>query len=324
MIRALAALLLLAVAPATAAEFPTKPIRVIVSSAPGGATDITARIIAEEMRKHVGQSVIIDNKPGANGVIALEDLARARPDGYTLMLGNVAHHAITPNLFRKQMTFDYTKGVVAVSRLVVVPTFVLANKDFPANTFAEFIAYAKANPGKVRYADAGAGSIPHLDMELLSKRAGLKMIELHLKDGGGAMLKELLGGDAQVAVLNVATALSQVRAGNIKLLAVVSEQRLPDFPDVPTMAEVGYAGVGTIAWQGLFAPAGTPPDILDKLHEAVTLALKSEGVASKFKTSFVQTVPSASPVEAQAWSLGEVARWSEFLKEINLDLTDAK
>jgi tripartite-type tricarboxylate transporter receptor subunit TctC len=318
---AVAAALTFAGLDAAAQEFPNKPIRIIVSSAPGGATDITARIIADEMRKHIGQAVIVDNKPGANGVIALEDLARSRPDGHTLMLGNVAHHAITPNLFKKQMTFDYAKGVVAVSRVVVVPTFILGNKDFPAKSFAEFVAHTRANPGKVRYATAGAGSIPHLDMELLAKRAGLKMIELHIKDGGGAMLKELLGGDAQVAFLNLATVLAQVKAGNIKLYAIVAEQRLAEFPDVPTMAEVGYRGVGTIAWQGLFAPAGTPAPILHQLHRALVLALKSDAVQAKFKPSFVQSVPSASPEEAQAWSLAEVARWGEFLKEINLDLS---
>ena len=306
-------------------DFPVKPIRIIVSSGPGGATDIIARVLAEEMRQSLGQAVVIDNKPGANGVIALDELAHARPDGYTLMLGNVSHHAITPILFPKQISFDYEKGVVPVTRLVILPNFILTGaKHFAPKTFADFIAYTRANPDKVRYTSAGVGSYPHIDMELLSKRAGLKMIHLPIRAGGNGMIKELLGGDGQVSFLNVASASPLVKSGDLLPLAVASETRLPDFPDVPTMAEVGYPGVGTIAWQGLFVTGGTPPEVIETLFKAATEALKAPAVQERLKPFFVQYVPSASPTKARTWLTGELANWRKFLAEVNIDVSDTK
>ena len=324
--RALLSLLCLglgAVAAAAQDKYPGKPIRVLVPYAPGGATDIVARVVGEQIRQILGQSFVVENKPGAFGILAIEEMARSKPDGYTLMLGNVSTSAITPVLFPKKLSINYAKDVVPVARLADLPAFLIATKNnFPPKTFAEFIDYVKQHPGKVRYCSVGVGSYPHFDMEMLSKRAGLDMIHIPVKAGAGGILNDLVNGDLQVCFLNVATTAGQVKAGQLQVYAVVSDKRLPDYPDVPTMAEVGYPGIGTIAWQALFAPAGTPPDVIETLHRAVLQALDSEPVRDSFKKSGIRAAPTASPEDAKTWLRSEMETWRKIVAETKIDLSE--
>ena len=243
---------------AQSAAYPDRPVKILVPYAPGGATDIVARIIGEQMRQTLGQPVVVENKPGANGIIAVEEMARAKPDGHTLMVGNVTTNAIAPVLYRKRYKINYETDVVPVQRLVDIPAFLLVTTtNFQPTTVAELIDQAKKNPGKVRYGTVGAGSYPHYDMAFFAKRAGdLSMIAIHNKAGASGVINDMVTGDTQAAFLNVASTAAMVRAGKLKPLALVNHERLPEHPDVPTMKEVGYADVGTLALAGAVRAGG--------------------------------------------------------------------
>lgn len=304
-------------------RFPSKPIKIILPYGAGSATDIITRIMCEQVRQILAQSCVVENKPGAFGIIAIEEMARARPDGYTLQVGNVSTNAITPVLFKDKFTINYEKEVVAVSRLADLPTFLMATtRNFPPKTLAEFIAYAKARPGKLKYASPGAGSFPHYDMEILSQRAGLAMEAIHIKAGPPGFINDMSLGDIHVAYMNVATSAPQIKAGTLRALVTTTDKRLADYPDVPTMAEAGYPGVGTTLWAGLFAPAATPPAVLETLHKAVAQALKSPQVLDAFTKQNIRSGPSASLAEAKTWLQGEIASWQKITKDIKVDLTD--
>ena len=237
-----------------------EPVKVIVPYAPGGATDIVARIVGDEFQKITGQGFVVLNKPGAFGMLAIDEMVKSAPDGYTLMIGNVSTNAITPIIYAKKMTVDYNKNVVAVTNLVDVPAFLLVStaNDFPVKSIPELIAYAKKNPGKLRYGTVGVGSYPHYDMAYFAKRAGdLDLVGIPNKNGAAGVIQDMLRGDVQTAFLNVASTAGQVQAGKFRALAVINHARLKEYPDIPTMKELGYGDVGTIAWNGLFAPAAT-------------------------------------------------------------------
>lgn len=319
----LAASLAVGLTAASAQEkYPNRPVKVIVPYAPGGATDITARLVGDEFQKLTGQGFIVLNKPGANGLLAIDELVKSAPDGYTVMVGNVTTNAIAPILYKSKMPADYIKTVTAVTNLIDVPAFVVATTvDFPVKTIPELVAYAKKNPGKISYGTVGAGSYPHYDMAYLAKKAGnLDMAALPNKNGASGLIQDLLRGDVQVAFLNVASSAPHVQAGKFTPLAVVSNGRLADFPNVPTMKEAGYADVGTIAWNGLFAPAGTPKPVLDALHAAVTKALASPELQEKFKKQSMVTAPHKSVADAQKWLAGEMKHWETITTEVKIDI----
>ena len=241
--------------------YPTKPVRIVVPYAPGGTTDIVARALGEQMREKLGQNFVVENKTGAFGILAIEEMARSRPDGYTLMLGNVTTNATTPILYADKFSIKYDQDVVPVMRLVDLPgLLVTTTKNFAPKTFAELMEYTKANPGKVRYSTTGIGSYPHFDFTLLAKRAGLDMIHIPNKAGAAGSINDVITGDAQISLINIATALPLVKAGQLRAIAIVSDKRSPELPDVLTMAEAGFPDIGTVAWQALYAPAGTPKD----------------------------------------------------------------
>lgn len=320
-----ASVLLFAIGGAANAQdgYPSRVVKIIVPYAPGGATDIVARVLGEELHQSLGQPFVIENKPGAYGIIAIEAMSRSRPDGHTLMIGNVSTNAITPLLFRQKFSINYERDVVAVSRVVDVPAFVAATMtDFPPRTFAEFITYARANPGTVRYGTVGAGSYPHFDMALLAHKAGLDMIHIPNKSGASGIINDMLRGDVQVSFINVASSGPMVQAGQLRPLAVVNDRRLPEYPDVPTMAEVGYPGVGTLAWNALFAPAGTPREVLEKIHRAVVAAAKTEAVIKAFEKQHFRLVPNASVDEANAWLAGEIASWRRINDEVKIEVAE--
>ena len=303
-------------------KYPSKPVKIIVPYAPGGATDIVARVLSEQLRQITGQPFLVENKPGAFGIIAIEEMARSKPDGYTLMIGNVTTNAITPVVVAKKLTINYSKDVIAVTNLVEVPAFIVAAKDFPPKTLAELVDYAKKNPGKVRVGNVGIGSYPHYDAEVFAKRAGVEMIAIPNKAGASGMLKDLATGDAQIGFVNVASSGALIRAGQVRPLAIINDKRLPNYPDVPTIAEAGYPGVGTMAWNALFAPGDTPKDVVDALHKAVLQALDSAAVKEALSKQSFNIVPSKSPQDAQAWLKGEIAAWTKITNEVKIDLAE--
>ncbi len=304
-------------------KFPSKPIRFILPYGPGTATDIITRVMCEELRQNLGQTCVVDNKPGAFGILAIEEMARSQPNGYTLQVGNVSTNAITPVLFANKMKINYMEDVVPIARLAEISNFLMATtKDFPPKTVAEVVAYAKKHPAKLNYATPGAGSFPHFDSEIFARRAGIEMLAIHFKAGPTAYVPDMVKGDVQLALMNVATSAPLIKAGILRPLALVADARLPAYPDVPTMAEAGYPGVGTTLWAGLFAPAATPPDVLQTLQAAVTQALNSPKVVETYANQNIRSRPTASLGEAKTWLQGEVAHWQKIIKEVKIDLTD--
>jgi len=304
-------------------KYPNRPVKVIVPYAPGGATDIVARIVGDEFQKATGQPFVVLNKPGAFGLLAIDEMVKSAPDGYTLMLGNVSTNAITPIIYAKKLSVDYAKSVVAVTNLIDVPAFLLVTtaNDFPPKTVAEFIDYAKKNPGKLSYGTVGVGSYPHYDMAYFAKRAGdLDMAGLPNKNGAAGVITDMLRGDVQAAFLNVASTAGMVQSGKLRPLAVVSRARLPEYPNVPTMQEVGYPDVGTIAWNGLFAPAGTPKPVLEALFAAVTKAMSTPEATEKFNKQNFNVVPSKSLADANAWLAGEIKHWETITGAVKIDV----
>jgi tripartite-type tricarboxylate transporter receptor subunit TctC len=298
----------------------THPLKIVVAFAPGSATDATARILAEAMRPLVGQNVVVENKPGAFGIIAIEEMARSRPDGHTMMIGNVSTSALTPRLYRKRFSIDPDKDITPVTRISVLPGFITVNAKMPVKTLAEFIAYAKANPGKVRYATTGVGAFTHFAGELLQKRAGIQMIHIPMKEGPPAMVRDMLTGDVQMAEMTMATLGPQLKAGELRALAVNTEERVPEYPDIPTMAELGFPGVGEPNWSMMYVPAATPAPVLKALHEAVTKALKSDFVKESYAKHLIYPTPRASVEEATAWLAMETAKWDKTIAEVKIEL----
>jgi len=302
-------------------QYLAKPVKIIVPYAPGGATDIVARILADQLGKSLGQAFYVENKPGAFGIVALQDMVRSPADGYTLMIGNVSTNAITPIIYAQKLDLDYLKDVVPITDVVDIPGFLVATtKGFDAKSVPELIAYAKQNPGQVRYGTVGPGSYPHYDMAYFAKRAGdLDMIAIPNKAGASGVINDMLTGSTQVAFLNVASTAPQVKAGSFRALAVVNHARLPDYPDLPTMQEAGFPGVGTIAWQGLFAPAGTPKRVLQKIFGATVAAMLTPEVSNAFKNQGFNTVPNTSLADAKTWLAKEMANWRTITSEVKIE-----
>ncbi len=304
-------------------KYPAKPVKIIVPYAPGGATDITARLFGDQMRQSLGQQFVVESKPGAFGILAIEEMARSKPDGYTVMVGNVSTNAITPVLFKKKFSIDFEKGVTSVSRLAIYPSFLVTTaKNFEPKSVAEVVAYAKKNPDKVRYTSAGIGSFPHFDMEIFSKRAGVQMLHIPNKTGAAGMINDLVVGDAQIAFLNAASSAAMIKAGTLRPIAVLAETRLAEYPDIPTLAEAGYPGVGTLHWQSMLAPAGTPKEVLATLYKAIVEATGAPQLQEGFKKQLVSVKPSASLDEAQSWLTSELAAWRKIVAEVKIELVD--
>jgi tripartite-type tricarboxylate transporter receptor subunit TctC len=303
-------------------KYPSRTIRIVVPYAPGGATDIVGRIVADEMQKLSGQPVIVLNKPGAFGMIAIDEVVKSAPDGYTVMVGNVSTNAITPVIYANKMNYDYSKKVAAVTNLVDIPAFLLVTtaNGFPAKSVKELIDYARKNPGKVRYGTVGVGSYPHYDMAYFAKKAGdLDMVALPNKNGASGVIQDMLRGDVQTAFLNVASTAPHVKSGSFRPLALVNKERLPDYPDVPTMKEVGYDGVGTIAWNGMFMPSETPKPVQEALFKLVSQALAAPEVKEKLQKQNFIVSPNTSLTNAQTWLAGEIKHWREITNVVKIE-----
>src|SRR5437660_6548317 len=271
---ALVALLLpLPAATQSADTYPSRPVKLLIPYAPGGATDIIARDISPNFQEALGQPFVVANRPGASGNIALEAAAKATPDGYTLEVGNVSTNAINESTFADVLQIKPSRDLVGISKLVEIPHVLVAATSFPPNSVAEMIEWAKRNKGKLNYASAGLGTYPQLDMLRLLKAAGIEATHIPYKGGAGQMLPALMSGEVQVSFINLTSTIEQIRAGRLKAIATTMPTPLAELPNVPTMAEQGFPGIGTNAWQGLFAPAATPKPTVDKLPAAVVGAL---------------------------------------------------
>ena len=310
---------MLAVAPAMAQDsYPSKPVKILVPYGPGGATDIIARIVAQKLTESLGQTFLVENRPGANGNLALEAAAKALPDGYTLLVGNVSTNAINENIFAHQLQIKPSRDLAGIAKLVEIPHIVVASASFAPNTIAELVAAAKKEPGKINFASVGLGSYPHLDMERLMKAAGIELTHVPYKGGAGQAIPAMIAGEVQLAFFNMASLLPHIRSGRLKALAAIPAQRLPELPNVPTLAEQGFPGIGTNAWQGMFAPAATPKPVIDRLHGAVVAVLtrpeQKEGLAKQM----MSVEMSQSPQEFADLVRRETAAWGEFLREARI------
>ena len=306
--------------PAVAQEkFPSRSVRVMVPFGAGSATDITIRIIGERIRQMTGQGFVVENKPGVFGILAIEEMVKSPHDGYTLQVGNAGTNALSPIIYKDKFKFDYNNEVTMVTRLGEIPLILAATTvDFAPKTYAEFIAFAKANPGQVRYASVGVGSNNHYDTEAFAQWAGIKLYHVPNKGGGGAIANDVLRGDVHVVLVNAASSAGLAQAGKIRVLAVLADQRLPDYPDAPTLKELGYtAGKGL--WSALYAPAKTPRPVLETLHRTTVQALNSEAVQTTFKKQTIKAIPDASIAAAQAWNKLETAHWKQITEQVKID-----
>ena len=320
-ISAMLALAAFAVPAAAQDKYPSKPVKIIVPYAPGGATDITARLFGEQLKNILGQNFVVESKPGAFGVLAIEEMARAKPDGYTLLIGNVSTNAITPVLFKNKFSIAFDKSVASVSRLAVYPSFLITTtKTLDVKSVPELVDYAKKNPGKTRYTSAGIGSFPHFDMEIFARRASVDMVHIPNKAGAAGMINDLVVGDVQAAVINAASTAAMIKAGSLRPIAVLAEQRLAEYPDVPTLVEAGFPNVGTLHWQSMLAPAGTPKEVLATLHKAILEAAKSPQLQEAFAKQLVTVNPNPSLEEAQSWLNAEIANWQKIVSEVKIEM----
>jgi tripartite-type tricarboxylate transporter receptor subunit TctC len=274
--KCLAAALLVAAStqPLLAGDYPEKPIRLIVPYPPGGTADMLARTIGQSMAIGLGQQIIIDNRAGAGGNIGADLAAKAAPDGYTIVMGTVATHAINPTLYPK-MPFDAAKDFAPVILIATLPNLLVVNPSTPVKNVKELIALAKAKPGELAYASAGNGTSQHLSGELFKKMSGVDMIHIPYK-GSAPAVTDLIGGQVQLMFDNIPSSLPQVRAGKLRALAVTGPRRSPVLPDLPTISEAGLPGFSITSWFALFAPAGTPAKILLRLNREAAKAIASK------------------------------------------------
>ncbi len=313
---AIAVIAALPVAPLAqpADQYPSRPIKILVPYAPGGATDIIARHLSNRLNEALGQNVVVENRPGASGNIAVEATVKALPDGYTLLCGNVSTNAINESTFANVLQFKPSRDLVGITKLVEIPHIIAANPSLPANSVAELVEYAKQHPGKLNYASAGLGTYPHLDMLRLMQAAGIEMTHVPYKGGAGQMIPSLMSGETQLSFLNLSSALEQIKAGRLKAIATTAPARLPEIPNVATMAEQGYPGIGTNAWQGLFAPAATPKSTVDKLYRAIAAILSQPEMKDMLAKQMMTVTVSKSPEEFTALVQKETQQWADFVR----------
>ena len=311
-VRVLGSLLACALAlQVNAQAFPAKPVKLVVGYPPGGSGDFLTRLMADEMSKDLGVSVVAENRPGAGGNIANEVVAKAPADGYTVL--NATHFAVNKALY-KSIAYDADRDFLAVSRVAVGPTVICVNNDLPVKDLKELIAYAKANPGKLFNASAGYGSAPHLASVLFESVAGVKFTSVQFK-GGGPAAQSLIAGDTQVMFATSPTVMGFVRAGRMRALALTTRQGSPAVPGIPGAEEAGLPGYEFTFWFGLFVPAGTPPAVVKRLHEAAVKGLAKQEVKEKIALQGMDAAPSASPDAFEAEVKAEAPMWEKLVRE---------
>lgn len=296
--------------PSLAQTYPQKPIHFVVGFPPGGGNDIIARVVGQKLSERLGQPVVVDNKPGANGIIATEFVAKAAPDGYTILIGPSGAMAINPAVYDK-LPYDPVKDFAPITMMSTFPLIMAVHPAVPANTLKEFVDYAKKQPGKLNYA---SGSTPfQLAAELFKLTAKIDIAHIPYK-GSAASLVAAVAGDTQFVVVDLPPAVQQVKAGKLKALAVTGPARVPDLPDLPTVAEAGMPEVQVVLFNGLFAPAGTPRPIIDKLHAEVIEVLKMPDVKSRLAELGFDTLGN-KPEEASARLKADIETWGRVARE---------
>ena len=288
----------------------------IIPFAPGGASDFVGRIMQPRLSELLGQQIVVENRAGASGNIGLEAAAKSPPDGYTTFLGNIGTVAVNPAVFRNLQINPLT-DFLAVTQVVDVPSVLVVNPQLQAKSVKELIAIAKAYPGKLNYGSPGSGSANRLEMELLRMAEGLDMVHVPYKGGAGPAVAGLMGGETHVMFTTAASAIGQVRGGKLRLLAVTSAARMEQMPDAPTMAESGYPDFVTGSWQGVFVPAGTPKEVVDRLFKAVIQSLSTREVADRLAHGGAEVVTSPSPADFAAFVAAETKRWARVVRESN-------
>ena len=303
---------LLVASTVSAQTWPSKPIKYIVPFAPGGSTDILGRIVAEKLSVALGQPVVVENKPGAGGGLGADFTAKAAPDGYTIMGGTISTHAINASLY-SNLPYDPVKDFVAITLLARVPNMLVINPDVPAKTVAELIALLKANPNKYTFASAGNGTSQHLSGELFKSMAGVQMQHIPYK-GSPPALQDVVGGQVTMTFDNITTAWPLAKGGKLRALAVTTAKRSTIAPEIPTLAEAGLIGFEVGSWQGVFAPAGTPPEIVKRLNVEIVKILNLPDVKEKLFALGAEPVGD-TPEQFAAFVKSEVAKWSDVVKK---------
>jgi tripartite-type tricarboxylate transporter receptor subunit TctC len=299
-----------------AQSWPNRPIRVLVGYPPGGFTDVTARLICDKLGQRLGQPVVVDNKPGANGIVAVDALAKSAPDGNTLAVV-IAAHAANTTLYKK-LPYDPKKDLVAVSLIGQSPLLAAVPNDAPYKGAKDLIAYAKAHPGKISYGLSGNGSAVHLSTELLKSLTSTRMVHIPYR-GSAAALTDLMGGQTQLFMDAAQGLIGPGKAGKVRLIGVASEKRLPVLPDVPTFVEQGVPGFIASTWAGVLAPAGTPAPVVKRVADEIAAIVKMDDVRARLDA--MGTIPVGStPAEFQAFIDAETAKWGKVIREAKVSL----
>jgi tripartite-type tricarboxylate transporter receptor subunit TctC len=291
--------------------FPSRPVTLVVPFPPGGGTDTGGRILAEQLGKLWAHTVVVENKGGAAGQIGADQVAKAKPDGYTLLLGNIGTQSINPSLYRK-LPYDPDTAFIPITLVAELPLAMMVNPTVPARTAAEFIALAKSQPGKLTYSSAGAGGAPHLAAEMFKDRTGTFILHVPYR-GGGPAISDLIAGHVQLSFLTVLEASGHLKAGKLRALAVTGDKRVPALPDVPTLAETALPGFNAISWLGVLAPAGTPRDVVEKIAVDIRTVMADDAVKARFAS--LGGVPhTSSPQEFAKLITTDRARYEQIIR----------
>ncbi len=292
---------------ASAQSYPAKPIRIVIPFVPGGPSDTVGRAIGSKFLEYFGQPAIVENRPGANGAIAAEFVAKSDPDGYTLLVGSIGVFSINAALYR-DLRYHPVRDFAPITLAVTTPNVLVTKLEFPPRSVKDLVDYAKRNPGKISYASSGTGSSDHLASELFKQMTGTFGVHIPYR-GGAAVVTDLLGGQVEASFQNLGNVATQIRAGKIRALAVSANSRAAALPDVPTMAEAGYPGLIVTSWQAAAAPAKTPREVVARLNEAVVKALRSPDVRDRL-TAIGFDVVASTPEEFGQFMQNEVERWT--------------
>jgi tripartite-type tricarboxylate transporter receptor subunit TctC len=300
---------------ALAQQYPAKAVKLVVPATPGDGSDVLARVVSQQLAEGFGQPVVIENRPGAGGSIAGAAVANAPADGYTLMVGNGSSHGVTPGLYAK-LPYDTVRDFAPVAMIATSPNLLVVHPSVPVNSAREFLAYAKANPGKLNVASAGNGSLSHLSVELLKSSAAIDIVNVGYK-GASPALNDLVAGQVSAMIINIPSALPLIKSGRLRALAVTSAKRSPLMPELPTLAESGVPGYETVAWFAIFAPAKTPQAAISTLHAETVKALGRPEIRKQL-TAMGAEAGSGSPEALGAFMRSEISKYSKIIRDAGI------